>query len=62
MTRYLPGKAMQSPQSATTSKILTLVKLQNLPKFQLEVSQGINPPIFSKGIFFEAQTSAFNVQ
>ena len=53
---------MQSPQSATTPKILTLLKSQNLPKFQLEVSQGINPPIFSKGIFFEAQTSAFNVQ
>ena len=42
MTRYLPGKAMQSPQSATTPKILTLLKSQNFPKFQLEVSQGIN--------------------
>ena len=52
---------MQSPQSATAPKILTLLKSQNLPKLQLEVSQGINPPTFSKG-FFEAQTSAFNVQ
>ena len=51
---------MQLPQSATTPKALTFLKSQKLPKFQLEVSQGIH--LHFQKVFFEAQTSTFNVQ